>query len=135
MQQTTQTPQILAAGGLVLKTIDDVIHTVVIHRPKYDDWSIPKGKVDPGETLQETALREVFEETFLECRLGEPLTTQYYADQNKTVHYWVMHVVFDHGFVPHEEIDQMQWVSLDRALEILDYEQDMRLIEEAKKLM
>src|SRR5699024_206718 len=127
----TQTTQILAAGGLVLKIFDDAVHTVVVHRPKYDDWSIPKGKVDPGETLQQTALREVFEETFLECRLSANLSRQYYPSQNKTVHYWVMHVVRDHGFVPHAEVDLLEWVPLDRASEIVDYEQDRRLIHEA----
>lgn len=133
VKQETNTSAIRAAGGLILQTKDGVVSTVLIHRPKYDDWSIPKGKVDPGETLQQTALREVREETFLECTLGAPLTTQHYPAQNKTVHYWVMHVVADHGFVPNVEVDQLRWVPLDRAAGLLDYAQDKSLIDEAQE--
>lgn len=131
LQYNQTSPAIQAAGGLVLRTIDEVAHTVMIHRPKYDDWSLPKGKVDPGETFQQTALREVREETFLECILGRELSTQYYPNGHKIVHYWLMYVVADHGFLPNWEVDQLQWVPLTQAARSLDYSQDRRLVVEA----
>jgi|GEM_PF-6955780 len=69
----SESSPVLTAGGVVVQMFDDVPYTAIVHRPKFNDWSIPKGKVDPGETLAQTAVREIREETALECTLGEYL--------------------------------------------------------------
>lgn len=134
LPQNLTTPAIQAAGGVILHPQEQIPHTVIIHRPKYDDWSLPKGKVDPGERFEETALREVREETFLECVLKDQLSTQYYPQDHKIVHYWVMRVMTDHGFTPNDEVDQLQWVPLAQAPELLDYQQDRHLVAEVLRL-
>ena len=130
----TNAPAVQAAGGVIIHRRYGVLHTMIIHRPKYDDWSLPKGKADPGERFEQTALREVLEETFLECAIAEQLSTQYYPQDHKVVHYWVMHVITDHGFVPHQEVDRRQWVPLVHAHKVLDYPQDCYLVAEALKI-
>jgi len=127
----SESSPVLTAGGVVVQMFDDVPYTAIVHRPKFNDWSIPKGKVDPGETLEQTALREIREETALECTLGEYLGTQYFPDGDKLGHYWLMHVSIDHGFTPDAEIDGLRWVPLHEATEAVDQEQDRRLITEA----
>src|SRR5205823_11775473 len=82
-----------AAGGLVVRNAGGEPQVLLVHRPKYDDWSLPKGKADPGETDEETAAREVEEETGLRCRLGVELPAVEYHDRYgrpKRVRYWLM---------------------------------------------
>jgi ADP-ribose pyrophosphatase YjhB (NUDIX family)/phosphohistidine phosphatase SixA len=102
------------------------------HRPKYDDWSFPKGKADPGESDEDCALREVQEETGLRCRLGRELATASYIDRkgrHKTVRYWAMEPE-EGEFVPNDEVDRAEWATLRSALERLSYDHDVAIVEE-----
>lgn len=117
----------LAAGGLVFRQSKDSVELVIVHRPKYDDWSIPKGKQDPGETLEETALREVFEETRVKCRLLDPIGQSIYP--GKIVYYWAMEPEISCSFVPNDEIDALAWVSLPALSKHLTHQQDRALVE------
>ena len=102
----------------------------LIHRPKYDDWSLPKGKLEPGETWEQAALREVEEECGLRCRIEEELESHRYevGGRPKLVRWWRMSVVEDLGFAPNDEVDQLRWVTPEGALELLQYEHDRRLV-------
>ena len=106
----TSSDEVQAAGGLVVR--DGLV--CVVHRPRYDDWSLPKGKLDPGESFEEGALREVEEETGLRCRLLDELDEVRYRDSKgrpKVVRYWLMEVVEDPGFSPNDEVDELRWVA------------------------
>src|SRR6478752_9879511 len=86
--------QVRAAGGLIVRERNDEVEIALVHRPRYDDWTLPKGKLEPGETEAEGALREVEEETGLRCELGPEIATTSYTDSRgrpKTVRYWEMH--------------------------------------------
>ena len=98
----------------------------VVHRPRYDDWSLPKGKLDPGESFEEAALREVEEETGLRCRLVRELPTVRYDVRGrlKEVRYWAMEVDDEIPFVPNDEVDQVRWVGQQEALALLSYDRD-----------
>lgn len=98
----------------------------MVHRPKYDDWSFPKGKLDKGESLEECALREVFEETGFTCELQDFIGTVAYQDRKgrqKEVHYWQM-AVKEGFFQVNSEVDDICWVAGKHALEILTYHHD-----------
>jgi 8-oxo-dGTP pyrophosphatase MutT (NUDIX family)/phosphohistidine phosphatase SixA len=128
-------PDIVAAGAVVLRRGGEVL---LVHRPKYDDWSFPKGKVDRGEHPLAAAVREVEEETGLHIRLGRPLTDQHYEvnGRGKTVHYWVARVVGDDdisAYLVNNEIDEVVWVSFERAAEMLSYPRDQRTLREARR--
>jgi 8-oxo-dGTP diphosphatase len=117
--------EVRAAGGVVVR--DGAV--LLVHRPHYDDWTIPKGKLDPGETWEEAALREVEEETGLSCELGEELGRTFYADgqgRAKEVRYYRM----DSDGEPsaQNEVDQVRWVPIAEAPELLSYERDRELI-------
>ena len=116
-----------AAGGVVIRDG----RVALVHRPKYDDWSLPKGKLDAGESLEDAALREVEEETGLRCSLGEHLGRTVYLDRKgrqKTVDYWQMTVEEDTGFEPHDEVDELRWLSPDEAAAQLTYGFDKDLV-------
>ena len=120
--------EIRAAGGVVLHEGQ----IAVVHRPKYDDWSLPKGKLDPGETWEEAALREVEEEIGLRCTLGEELPHVEYADRKgreKVVRYWLMEVEGGE-FAPNDEVDEMRWLPPAEAVELLTYPRDRELVED-----
>ena len=122
---------IKAAGGLVCRPGPArLVEIAIIHRPAYDDWSLPKGKLEPGEAAEAAALREVEEETGLRCRLGDPVGCTEYRDRrgrHKTVCYWNMEVVSGR-FAPGAEVDQLRWLTVDEALELLTYEHDRALL-------
>lgn len=109
---------------------------MLVHRPKYDDWSFPKGKLEPGETVEETALREVTEETGLKCRIIGRLATSRYnyrtrraePPRPKVVHYFLMERVSGRIRVPGDEIDQAAWFDLDEAARVLTYSNDRKLL-------
>jgi 8-oxo-dGTP diphosphatase len=123
-------PEILAAGGVVWRRRDDGdLEVAVIYRPKYDDWTLPKGKLDPGETFEEAALREVEEETGMRCRLGRPLEDTEYRDRHdrpKLVKWWAMEVESGE-FAPNREVSELVWLTPARARERLSYERDKEL--------
>jgi 8-oxo-dGTP diphosphatase len=111
-----------AAGGVVLSGG----RVAVVHRPRYDDWSLPKGKLDPGESFEDAALREVFEETGLRCRLVRELPAVEYEVRGrpKLVRYWAMEVTSETDFVPNDEVDEMRWLEPAEALALLSYDRD-----------
>jgi 8-oxo-dGTP diphosphatase len=122
--------EIQAAGGLVAR--DGEI--ALVHRPRYDDWTLPKGKLDPGESFEEAALREVEEETNLRCHLVRDLPAVRYRDNKgrpKIVRYWLMELDSDPGFTPNDEVDQLQWVTPRQALELLTYDRDRDIVRAA----
>jgi 8-oxo-dGTP diphosphatase len=123
--------RIEAAGGVVMRRGPDETEIAVVHRPRYDDWSFPKGKLDPGETFEEAALREVREETGLVCRLGPELAFAHYEDNKgrpKVVRYWLMAVIEDPGFEPNDEVDDLRWLVPIEAAELLTYSRDRKLV-------
>lgn len=109
---------------------------LLVHRPSHDDWSFPKGKLDPGETIEEAALREVREETGLDCRIIRKLATLRYRYRTrnegrlrpKAVHYFLMERVRGDIQVPGEEVDRAEWFDFDEAARRLTYEQDGKLL-------
>ncbi|MFB6889596.1 NUDIX hydrolase [Kitasatospora sp. NPDC056327] len=108
----------------------------VIHRPKYDDWSLPKGKLEPGEGVVEAALREVREETGFSCELGAELPTQHYVAQGrpKEVRYWAA-VPTAGEFRPNREVDLLEWLPAGKARARLSHEQDRRLVDALLELL
>jgi 8-oxo-dGTP diphosphatase len=118
-----------AAGGLVQR---DDGRIAIVHRPRYDDWSLPKGKLDDGETWEQAALREVHEETGVRAELGEELPSDSYTDNKgrpKTVRWWRMRTVGDDGFAPDDEVDELRWVTPEEAAALLSYDHDRRLVQ------
>lgn len=121
---------IVACGALVLRHVDAVVEVLLVHRPRYDDWSFPKGKLDPGETIEDCALREVNEETGFDVILGDRLDDVRYVDRKgrpKVVHYWRA-VVAGGSFVANDEVDEVRWVDVVTAAELLTYERDQALL-------
>jgi 8-oxo-dGTP diphosphatase len=119
--------EVYAAGGVVISAGK----VAVVHRPKYDDWSLPKGKLDPGEGFEEAALREVEEETGMRCRLGRQLPSTEYHDSKgrpKLVRYWEM-TPLDGEFAPSGEVDELRWLEPREADALLSYEHDRELLE------
>ncbi|MGC8512569.1 MAG: NUDIX hydrolase [Acidimicrobiales bacterium] len=122
---------VLAAGGVVWRRQGDRIYVVLVHRPAYDDWSLPKGKVDPGETDEDAALREVAEETTLVAALGSELPSTTYLDRSgrfKRVRYWAMTVVSGEAGGANE-VDRAEWVELQEAVGRLSYPHDVDVLE------
>ena len=120
-----------AAGGVVVRAGTDGPEVLVVHRPRYDDWSFPKGKQDPGETDEQTALREVAEEVGFDCTLGDPLPEVRYTDhlgRPKSVRYWLMLAPEDSAFVANDEVDEVRWCSPDAARSLLSYSHDRDLL-------
>ncbi len=124
----------VAAGAVVFRPGREVL---LVHRPKYDDWSFPKGKLDRREVPPVAAVREVVEETGLRVRLGMPLPAQRYPvgpARAKRVHYWVARCVAADdvsGYPPNAEIDEVRWVSVEEAPRLLTYERDRDTLREA----
>lgn len=127
---------ILAAGVVVLRSGDDGLEVLCVHRPRRSDWSLPKGKMEPGEHIITTAVRECDEETGYEVTLGAPLPTLEYriGDDTKRVWYWRAEVRDHDGFAPDDEVDAMQWIALDRLDEVLTYAADIATVNVAAQL-
>jgi 8-oxo-dGTP diphosphatase len=116
-----------AAGGIVLRGG----RVLLVHRPKYDDWTFPKGKAEPGESDENCALREVHEETGLRCELEDEIDTTEYLDaagRPKRVRWWRMRPVADDGFTPNAEVDALRWLDAETARAVLTYDRDRVLI-------
>ncbi|WP_368266446.1 NUDIX domain-containing protein [Corynebacterium ulcerans] len=127
----------LAAGAVLWRgdhTDPDSIQYAVIHRPHYDDWSLAKGKVDPGESLPVTAAREIVEETGFRVRLGKLLGKVTYpvGDRTKVVYYWTAEVL-DGAFTPNNEVDEIRWLDFHQARELLSYDVDKNIMDKARK--
>ena len=120
-----------AAGGVVTRTAPGGTEILVVHRPRYDDWSFPKGKAEPGETDEECAIREVEEETGLLCVLRTELTSTSYADARgrpKRVRYWMMEITGGELAYRHE-VDEARWIAPGSAGQLLTYPRDVALLD------
>ena len=124
-------PPVLAAGGVVWRRNGQgQLEVVLIHRARYDDWSLPKGKLDPGETDEQAARREVQEETTLVTELGAELPSTTYLDRSgkhKRVRYWAMTVKKGSPKGSHE-VDRAEWVPIDEAAGRLTYRHDVEVL-------
>jgi 8-oxo-dGTP diphosphatase len=122
-------PEVLAAGGLLVR---DDGRVAIVHRPRYDDWSLPKGKLDPGESFEDGARREVWEETGVRGRIREELQAVEYVDRkgrDKLVRWYRMDVDGEPDeFVPNDEIDELRWLTPAEALGVVDYDHDRALL-------
>ena len=125
------TKAVLAAGAVLWRTNGDAStpEVAVIHRPRYDDWSLPKGKVDPGETEPVTAVREVHEETGYAAALGRRLTSVSYPLDHgvKKVRYWAARAL-DGGFAPNDEVDELLWLPVPDAMTRVGYPHDRKVL-------
>jgi 8-oxo-dGTP diphosphatase len=123
-------PEVQAAGGLIVR---DDGRIAVIHRPRYDDWSLPKGKLEPGESFEDGAVREVREETGVHGRIVGELDSDTYVDRkgrDKIVRWYRMEPDGDPPrFAPNDEVDELRWLTADEAREILSYDHDRELVQ------
>jgi 8-oxo-dGTP pyrophosphatase MutT (NUDIX family)/phosphohistidine phosphatase SixA len=133
---------VYAAGAVCWRRIDGVMHVLVIHRTGRRDISLPKGKVDPGETLPETAVREILEETGLSVVLGVPVgITEYVlpSGRDKVVHYWSAEVtdraLAKSSFTPNEEVESLQWLTVAQARDALSYDPDRIILDNFSNLV
>jgi 8-oxo-(d)GTP phosphatase len=125
------TELVRAAGGVLRRAGPNGVEVLLVHRPRYDDWTFPKGKAHPGESDEETAVREVEEETGLTARLGVELPSTNYRDSRgrpKVVRYWTMQPESG-SFEPHDEIDEIRWVPVAEAASALSYGRDRDVLE------
>jgi 8-oxo-dGTP diphosphatase len=116
-----------AAGGVVVRDGE----VLLVHRPKYDDWTFPKGKAEAGESDEDCALREVHEETGLHCALEDEVGTTEYVDARgrpKRVRWWRMRPHADDGFTPNDEVDELHWTDVATARLLLTYARDLDLL-------
>ncbi len=120
-----------AAGGMIVRrTPEGDVLVALVHRPLREDWTFPKGKLEPGESFEECAVREVAEETGFTCRLGSFVGHTEYRDRKdrpKVVAYWVMEVESGE-FAPGREVDELRWVDLRSLAELLTYDRDRELL-------
>jgi 8-oxo-dGTP diphosphatase len=124
-------PEVRAAGAAVWRRDGDVARFAVIHRERYDDWSLPKGKLDPGESFEEAAVREVQEEIGAHGTLGDELPAVRYRDNRgrpKVVRYWLMEVEAEPRFVANDEVDEVRWLTAAQARAQLSYPHDRDLV-------
>jgi 8-oxo-dGTP diphosphatase len=116
-----------AAGGVVL---NDAGELALVYRPKYDDWTLPKGKLEPGESWEQAALREVEEETGLVCELRDELGSVEYRDRHgrpKTVRYWRM-TATGGEFAPNNEVSELRWLPPSEAADQLSFDRDREIL-------
>ncbi len=133
---------IYAAGGVIWRLVDDKLKVLLIHRTAYADVTLPKGKVDPGETLAETAVREIHEETGIRVSLGVPIGVSRYRMPNKRtkiVHYWAAEAtdaaIRASAFVPNKEIAAIEWLGLKKARKALSYPVDIEILDNFTRLV
>jgi 8-oxo-dGTP pyrophosphatase MutT (NUDIX family) len=121
-----------AAGGVLWRRSDDgSLEVLLIHRKRHRDWTFPKGKLDPGETWEQAAVREVWEEAAVVPVLGDELGTTEYRDRDgrpKQVRYWAMIVAADAGFTPNHEVDARAWEPVAAASRRLSYDHDRAIL-------
>jgi 8-oxo-dGTP diphosphatase len=126
---------VYAAGAVLWREEKGELKLALVHRGRYNDYGWAKGKLDPGEVLPQTAVREILEETGLKIKLGVKLPTQHYTlpnGQPKEVHYWAARVsdsaLANTKFKPHEEVAEVLWLTPDKASKLLSYEADQTLL-------
>jgi 8-oxo-dGTP pyrophosphatase MutT (NUDIX family)/phosphohistidine phosphatase SixA len=128
---STNSPRVdvQAAGAVLWRPGAGGVELALVHRPRYDDWSFPKGKLDPGETMPFAAVREVAEETGVAARLGPLLGDVRYEvpEGHKLVRYWSAQATGGE-FTPNQEIDELRWVSPDGARDLLSYRHDLDVL-------
>jgi 8-oxo-dGTP pyrophosphatase MutT (NUDIX family) len=127
---------IVAAGAVLWRPHSDTgdVEVALIHRPRYDDWSLPKGKVDPGENEPVAAVREIWEETGQRSQLGRRLIQTHYqvAQGSKIVHYWAARALGG-DFTPGSEVDRVEWLPVDDAMERISYPHDRDVLKSFTK--
>ncbi|HXG93575.1 MAG TPA: NUDIX hydrolase [Blastocatellia bacterium] len=136
MSKSEEQNEELAAGGVVVDYRNkDAPSVLVIHRPRYDDWSFPKGKIKGGETIEDAAIREVEEETGIKCRITRELESLRYIYRTragklrpKLVHYFLMKPVKGEIQIAGDEVDAVEWLDAREAKARLTYEHDKRLL-------
>jgi ADP-ribose pyrophosphatase YjhB (NUDIX family) len=121
---------IQAAGGLIWRNTAEGKELAIIHRPQKDDWTLPKGKLKPGESWKQAALRDVREETGCEVEITDFAGCVSYIPKiiPKIVLYWDMKLVGECHFQANKEVDQLRWLKIDEALTLLDYQDERELI-------
>ena len=127
-----------AAGGVVWRRGDAGVEVALVHRPRYDDWSLPKGKLDRGEAWEDAAVREVEEEIGVRCDLGRELSPIGYTDHKgraKVVRYWLMETAGQHAFEPNDEVDEVRWLEIRKALGRVSYPRDRDVLNEALEML
>jgi phosphohistidine phosphatase SixA/8-oxo-dGTP pyrophosphatase MutT (NUDIX family) len=136
MGSTTDTAVVRAAGGVVHRTRKGSIEILMVHRPRYDDWSLPKGTLDDSESYPVAALREVEEETGFTGRLGATIGSIGYGTKRgpKVVRYWLVEA--ERGkFAPNSEVDEVTWVSQSKARKMASYTRDTNVLDRATQLL
>jgi 8-oxo-dGTP diphosphatase len=127
-----------AAGGAVWRrTPAGGLEVLLVHRPRYDDWTVPKGKLDAGEDHAAAAVREVEEETGMRCTLGPELVSTEYVDRKgrpKQVRYWAM-TPTGGKFTPGDEVDDARWVPVEGAASMLTYARDVDVIDALRRVV
>ncbi|WP_445169584.1 NUDIX hydrolase [Mycolicibacterium sp. Dal123E01] len=122
---------VVAAGAALWRPDPDTgdVQLALIHRPRYDDWSLPKGKVDPGENEPVAAVREIWEETGQRSQLGRRLIQTHYqvAQGSKVVHYWAARALGG-DFTPGDEVDRLEWLPINEAMERISYPHDREVL-------
>ncbi|HWR86551.1 MAG TPA: NUDIX hydrolase [Rhodoglobus sp.] len=139
---TRSQPPVQAAGAVCWRVVNGRARVLLVHRPGHRDVSLPKGKLDPGETLPETAVREIAEETGLRIALGVPLGVVEYplpTGRDKMVHYWAAEVgdqaLERARFTPNDEISKLEWLDLDEARDKLSYPHDREVLDRFEGLL
>ena len=127
---------IQAAGGLVWRQVEESLEIALIHRQRYDDWSLPKGKLHKGETWEQAATREVEEEINCQVRLEDfaGCTCYQYEGRPKVVLFWHMFILKEDHFVVDYEVDRLVWLAPEKALELLSYEGEKSLVRAALEI-
>jgi 8-oxo-(d)GTP phosphatase len=127
---------VLAAGAVVWRPAAQGVEVGLVHRPRYDDWSLPKGKLHAGESMAAAAVREIREETGIAARLGPWLADVRYAvaEGRKLVRYWSAQACTSSEFTPNHETDQLRWVTPHAAAGLLSYAHDAEVVERFAEL-